>query len=186
MPTRAAAHSAVTPSCGQADHRCGLVLLLMVTETTWLAASGRNRMMSKCQLLGSAFSRIGMMNITAITIAIAPAVCRTSAPTPYAMSATRVTNSTVPMIAASTVDGWMVSQLVTTRLPPRVHRNCDGPTWTRCRHFIAPFPGILAVWNSEALTPVDAYTAWTAKNAANAVISEVTSVTDVNAIAFAA
>ncbi len=45
------------------------------------------------------------MNSSAITIAIAPAVCRTIEPTPNAISATIVTNSAVPMIAASTVDG---------------------------------------------------------------------------------
>ena len=91
----------------------------IVTETTWLAASGSHRMMSLCHSVGSVFSRIGMMNIRAITIAIVPAVCRTIEPTPYAISATSVTNSAVPMIAASTVDGWI-------RVPASDHQAAVG------------------------------------------------------------
>ena len=53
-----------------------------VTETTRLAASGRNRMMSQRQSSGSKPSTIGITNTSATMIAIAPAVCRTIEPTP--------------------------------------------------------------------------------------------------------
>ena len=50
-----------------------------------------------------------MMNSRPITVAIAPAVCLTIAPMPNARIATSVTNSAQPMIASSTVDGWITS-----------------------------------------------------------------------------
>src|SRR5580693_8149030 len=184
MPTRAAAQSAVTPSCGQADHRCGLVLSPMVTETTWFAASGRNRMMSQRQSLGSACSRTGMMNSAAITIEIVPAVCRTIAPSPNAMSATSVTNSAQPTIATSTVDGWITSMPEKTTLE-WTHPGGNGPLplvppppAPCCRQTTFAFCGILTEWNSEALTPLDDSSAWPTKNAMNDVMSETTSVTD--------
>ena len=52
---------------------------------------------------------IGSTNIRPIAEVIAPAVCRMIAPRPKAISATTVTNSAVPMIAASTVAGVITS-----------------------------------------------------------------------------
>ena len=85
-----------------------------------------------------------MMNSRAITIAIAPAVCRTIEPTPYAISATIVTNSAVPMIAVSTVDGLMTS------VPKKVAVHGPGPL-----QVMFALAGIVTVWNSEALIPLD-------------------------------
>src|ERR1700678_2812601 len=152
MTTRATAPSAVTPSCGQADHRCGLALPGMVTETTWLAASGRNRMMSQRQLLGSACSRTGMMNSAAIAIAIAAAVCRTIAPKPNARIATSVTNSAQPMIASSTVDGGITSVPENCTVQPG---GSPPPPLPGPGQFTLAFCGIVTVWNREALTPLE-------------------------------
>src|ERR1700733_5588674 len=188
MPTRTTAHSAVTPSCGQADHRCWTGPPT-VTDTTWFAASGRNRMRSKCQLSGSVCSRIGTMNISAITIAIVPAVCRTIEPTPNAISATIVTNSAVPMIAVSTSDAVITSvpEKVTVRWPQP--GPAPGPLFLPPpgpMQFTIALAGIVTVWNSEAATPLPDSIAWPAKNAMNEVTSEITSVTDGNASALAA
>ena len=119
-------------------------------------------MMSQRQSFGSVCSRIGTMNSSAITIAIVPAVCRTIEPTPNAISATIVTNSAVPMIAVSTVDA------VITSVPEKVVTRCRcspdpgrGPLAVRDRppppptQFMIALAGIVTVWNSEALTPLD-------------------------------
>src|ERR1700722_3392258 len=169
------------PSCGQADHRWPGPLPAIVVETTWLAASGRNRMMSKRQLSGSVCSRIGTMNRNAMTIAIVPAVCRTIEPTPNAIRATIVTNSAVPMIAVSTVDA------VITSVPENVAMQLPGPEpGPPPVQFTLALAGIVTVWKSEAATPLPDSIAWPTKNAMNAVTSEITSVTAVNEIALAA
>ncbi len=122
-------------------------------------------------------------------IAIAPAVCRTIDPTPKAISATSVTYSAVPMIATSTVDGWITSvpEKVVTRCPlqpgplPSGAEPAPPPT-----QLVIAWAGIVTVWNSEAATPLPDSIAWPAKNARNEVTSEITSVTAVNVIALAA
>src|SRR6202042_1745786 len=106
----------------------------------------------------------------AITVAIVPAVCRMTEPTPNEISATSVTNRAVPMIAASTVDGWMTSQAVTviTRSPEghlMAPGGAPGPAGTPCRQLTFPLAGILTAWKSEAPKPLEAYIPWPARNA---------------------
>ena len=132
------------------------------------------------------------MNISAITIAIVPAVCRTIEPTPNAISATIVTNRAVPMIAVSTVDAVITSvpEKVTVRWPqpgpgpgPLPSETLPPPPPTQ---FTIALAGIVTVWKSEAATPLPDSIAWPTKNATNAVTTEITSVTAVNEIALAA
>src|SRR6516162_9935042 len=92
----------VTANWGQADHRCGNSFPATVTEITRPAESGMNRTMSSCQFCGRKFVMIGMTNITAMTMVMAPAVCRTIAPMANAIRPTTVTNSALPMMARST------------------------------------------------------------------------------------
>src|SRR6516162_4343746 len=92
----------VTANWGQADHRCGNSFPATVTEITRPAESGMNRTMSPRQLSGRRFVMIGMTNITAMTMVMAPAVCRTIAPMANAIRPTTVTNSALPMMARST------------------------------------------------------------------------------------
>src|SRR5215469_1442441 len=161
----------VTPNCGHADHRCGLVWPT-VTESTRPAASGKNRTMSQRHVSGRSCTMTGMTNIRPIAEVIAPAVCLMIAPRPNAISATTVTNSAVPMIAVSTVPGEITMVPLNVTLPA-------GPFWTA-------FAGIVTEWNSEALTPEPDMAAWPTKNAMNEVTSETTRVTVLNTSSFAA
>src|SRR5215471_6635416 len=93
---------AVTANWGQADHRCGNSFPATVTEITRRAESGMNRTMSSRQFCGSRFVMIGMTNITAMMVVMAPAVCLMIAPMANAIRPTSVTNSALPMMARST------------------------------------------------------------------------------------
>ena len=89
------------------------------------------------------------MNRKAITIVIVLAVCLTIEPTPYAISATIVTNSAVPMIAVSTVEA------VITSMPEKVAVQLPGPPLPGPPpvQFTLALAGIVTVWKSRRRRP---------------------------------
>src|SRR5512142_2226146 len=159
VPTTTTAQITVTRNCGHADHRCGFAGPT-VTESTRPAASGKNRTMSQRQLLGRSWMRTGSTNIRPMAEVIAPAVCRMIAPRPKAISVTTVTNTAVPITAASTVPG----EIVAVPWNVTVGGPLPGPP-------AAPFTrapaGTVIEWNSDALTPEPDIAAWPTKNAIN-------------------
>src|SRR5690242_1773377 len=174
-PTRTTAQIAVTRNCGHADHRCGLDGPT-VTESTRPAASGKNRMMSQRQVSGRSWMMIESTNIRPMAEVIAPAVCLMIAPRPKAISATTVTNTAVPITAASTVPDEIV------RVPWNVTTGGPLPPAGGCVKALA---GTLVEWNSDALTPEPDIAACPTKNETNEVTSETISATVVRTISFA-